>query len=123
MKKGFVDHTPYSTSSLLRTIELILGLPPMSQYDAAAAPLWRCLNNTPDHGAFKTKPCLVNLDEKNTAENKWQRKSDHFDFTKEDMVSDAEFNEVIWKAVKGIDSECPPAVHSAFFMPEIEKDK
>jgi hypothetical protein len=52
------------------------------------------------------------------AENIWQKKSEKFDFTKEDMVSDAEFNEVIWKAVKGLDSPCPPAVHAAFFMPD-----
>ena len=116
VKKGFVDHTAYTTTSLLRTMELILGLPPMSQYDAAAIPLWRCLENTPDHPSFKTRPCLVNLDEKNIAENIWQRKSEKFDFTKEDMVNDAEFNEVIWKAVKGFDSPCPPAVHAAFFM-------
>ena len=32
------------------------------------------------------------------------------------MVNDAEFNEVIWKAVKGLNSPCPPAVHAAFFM-------
>ena len=38
VKKGFVDHTAYTTSSLLRTIELILGLPPMSQYDACSNP-------------------------------------------------------------------------------------
>jgi hypothetical protein len=38
------------------------------------------------------------------------------------MVSDVEFNEVIWKAVKGLDSPCPPAVHAAFFIPVYEKD-
>jgi YVTN family beta-propeller protein len=123
VKKGFVDHTAYSTTSLLRTIELILGLPPMSQYDAAAVPLWRCMNNTPDHPPFEARPCLVNLDEKNTAENKWQQKSELFDFTKEDRVNDAEFNEVIWKAVKGFDSPCPPAVRAAFFIPDIGEDK
>ena len=57
VKQGFVDHTAYTTTSLLRTIELILGLPPMSQYDAAATPLWRCFNNTPDHPPFKVRPC------------------------------------------------------------------
>jgi YVTN family beta-propeller protein len=123
VKKNFVDHTPYTTSSLLRTIELILGLPPMSQYDAAAVPLWRCMNNTPDHHAFNFRPCLVDLNEKNLAKNKWQRKSETFDFTKEDMVSDADFNEVIWKAVKGIDSPCPPAVRAAFFIPVDQKEE
>ena len=121
VKKGFVDHTAYTTTSLLRTIELILGLPPMSQYDAPATPIWRCMNNTPDHAAFSVKPCNIDLNLKNLAENQWQKKSQKFDFTKEDMVSDVEFNEVIWKAVKGLDSPCPPAVHAAFFM-GAEKD-
>jgi YVTN family beta-propeller protein len=123
VKKGFVDHTAYTTTSLLRTIELILGLPPMTQYDAAAIPLWRCMNSTPDHPPFEARPCQHNLDEKNTAENLWQQKSEKFDFTAEDRVNDAEFNEVIWKAVKGIDSPCPPAVHAAFFMPVSEEEE
>jgi len=122
VKQGFVDHTPYTTTSLLRTIELILGLPPMTQYDAPATPLWRCMNTTADHPPFNARSCQVNLDEKNTAENIWQRKSEKFDFTAEDRVNDAEFNEVIWKAVKGIDSPCPPAVHAAFFVPSGERD-
>jgi YVTN family beta-propeller protein len=115
VKKGFVDHTAYTTASLLRTIELIFGLPPMSQYDASAVPLWRCMDNTPDHPVFNVRPCLIDLNLRNTAENKWQRKSEKFDFTKEDMINDSEFSEVIWKAVKGVDSNCPPAVHAAFF--------
>ena len=116
VKQGFVDHTLYTTTSLLRTIELILGLPPMSQYDAPSIPLWRCMNNTPDHPAFSVRPANVDLNLKNLAQNIWQKKSQKFDFTKEDMVNDAEFNEVIWKAIKGLDSPCPPSVHAAFFM-------
>jgi YVTN family beta-propeller protein len=123
VKKGFVDHTAYTTTSLLRTMELILGLPPMSQYDAPAVPLWRCMNSTPNHPSFRVRPCQIDLNLKNIAENRWQRKSQKFDFTKEDIVSDAEFNEVIWKAVKGPDSPCPPTVHAAFFMPDNKKDK
>jgi hypothetical protein len=122
VKQGFVDHTAYSTSSLLRTMELILGLPPMTQYDAAATPLWRCFNETPDHPPYKVKPIHVDLDEKNLAENKWQQMSEEFDFTAEDRVNDNVFNEVIWKAVKGIDSPCPPPVHAAFLMLDKEKD-
>ena len=38
------------------------------------------------------------------------------------MVSDAEFNEVIWKAVKGLDSPCPPTVHAAFFKAAVDQD-
>jgi hypothetical protein len=119
VKKGFVDHTVYTTTSLLRTIELILGLPPMSQYDASAVPVWRSMSNTPDHPPFNVSPCNVDLNLINLAENKWQQKSERFDFNKEDMVSDSEFNEVIWKAVKGVDSECPASVSAAFYVPAI----
>ncbi|MFN8239404.1 MAG: bifunctional YncE family protein/alkaline phosphatase family protein [Bacteroidales bacterium] len=123
VKKGFVDHTPYTTASLLRTIELILGLPPMSQYDAAATPLWRCLEKEPLHQPFEVRSCNVNLDLRNLAENAWQRKSEQMDFTKEDMANDSEFTEIIWKAVKGLASPCPPAVRAAFFnQTELEKD-
>lgn len=115
VKKGFIDHTVYTTASMLRTIELILGLPPMSQYDASATPLWRCLDKTPDHPAFNVRPCLVDLNLKNKVMSEWQRKSEEFDFSKEDMISDRAFNEVIWKAVKGNESTCPPVVRAAFF--------
>jgi DNA-binding beta-propeller fold protein YncE len=52
VKRGFVDHTMYSTSSMLRTMELILGIPPMSQYDAAAQPMWRSFTNVVDAKGF-----------------------------------------------------------------------
>jgi YVTN family beta-propeller protein len=116
VKKNVVDHTVYTTSSLLRTIELILGLPPMSQYDASATPLWRCFDNAPNHPVFNAKPCQYNLDEKNLTESIWQKKSEKFDLTQEDRINDKDFNEVIWKAVKGLDSQCPPSVRAAFFI-------
>ncbi len=123
VKQNFVDHTAYSTTSMLRTIELILGLSPMSQYDAAAVPIWRSMNNTANHPAFVARSNNIDLNLKNTTPSAWQKKSEKFDFTKEDMVSDADFNEVIWKAVKGLESPCPPAVHAAFFVGDDKKDK
>ena len=123
VKKGFVDHTVYTTTSLLRTMELILGVPPMTQYDASATPLWRCFNNTPGHEPFTARACQIDLNLKNTVTSLWQQKSDKFDFTKEDRVNDAEFNEVIWKAVRGLDSNCPPTVHAAFFMQTATEDE
>jgi len=118
VKKGFVDHTPYTTTSLLRTMELILGLPPMTQYDAAANSLWRCFNNTADHPSYTVKPIKVDLNDKNKAENQWQALSETFDFSVEDRVNDFDFNEVIWRAVKGLDSPCPPSVRAAFLTTE-----
>jgi YVTN family beta-propeller protein len=122
IKQGFVDHTAYTTTSLLRTMELILGLPPMTQYDAASNSLWRCFNNTPDHSAFNTRPCQVNLNDKNLAENKYQALSETFDFSMEDRVNDFDFNEVLWRAVKGLDSPCPPSVRAAFLTTESDED-
>jgi YVTN family beta-propeller protein len=123
VKKGFIDHTAYTTTSFLRTIELILGIPPMSQYDASAVPVWRSINNTPDHQPFNARPSNIDLNLKNLIVSEWQKKSEKFDFTKEDNVNDADFNEVIWRAVKGLDSPCPPSVRAAFFMPVEMKDK
>jgi hypothetical protein len=123
VKKGFVDHTAYTTSSMLRTMELILGLPPMTQYDAAATPMWRSLNNTADHPPFRVRPVSVDLNEKNTRTSEWQRLSESFDFTAEDKVNDFHFNEVIWRAVKGLDSPCPPAVRAAFLHTEDEEEE
>ena len=123
VKQGFVDHTMYSTSSALRTMELILGLPPMSQYDAAAEPLWRCFNKTANHPPFKSIPNRVDLNLKNTADNKFSRLSDTFDFSQEDRIPDAQFNDVIWAAIHGLDIPCPAPVHAAFFTPAKEKDE
>lgn len=114
VKRGFVDHTPYSTTSMLRTMELILGLPPMTQYDASAVPMWRSFSKTPNLKPFQSIPAKVDLNEKNVKMNALAKKSMGFDFSKEDRVNDMEFNEVIWKAVKGENSQMPAPRRSAF---------
>ena len=114
VKRRFVDHTMYSTSSMLRTMELILGLPPMTQYDAAATPMWNCFSSTPDASPFRAKPSNINLDDINTKNNALSKKSLEFDFSKEDRVPDLEFSELIWKAVKGENSIMPAPRRSAF---------
>ncbi len=114
VKRNYVDHTMYSTSSMLRTIELILGLKPMSQYDAAAEPMWRCFSAQPNMNGFTAKPLQVDINEKNFVENAWQRKSELFNFTKADNIPDREFTEVIWKAVKGENSPVPSPRRAAF---------
>jgi YVTN family beta-propeller protein len=122
VKQAYVDHTMYSTSSALRTMELILGLPPMSQYDAAAEPMWRCFNKMANHPPFKSKPNLVDLNLKNVADNKMSKLSETFDFSNEDRVPDTQFNEVIWAAIHGLKSPCPAPVHAAFITVEKEED-
>lgn len=123
VKRKFVDHTMYSTSSLLRTIELILGLPPMSQYDAAATPMWRCFTSSTDQSPFVSLPPNVNLDEKNTKLTASAIRSKEFDFSKEDRIPDLAFSEVIWKAVKGEASEMPAPRRCAFLRISSEEDE
>lgn len=114
VKRHFVDHTMYSTTSMVRTIELILGLPPMSQYDAAATPMWRSFAVAPDLSPFKSLPCNIDLTEKNTAWNELAKKSEGFDFTKEDKVPEDLFNEVLWKGIKGVNAVVPAPKRAAF---------
>ncbi len=122
VKRKYVDHTMYSTNSMLRTMELILGLPPMSQHDAAATPMWRCFTKNADLTRYKALPSNVYLDDRNAAvDNDLQRRSDAFDFTAEDRVPDLEFNEVLWKIVKGEDSEMPAPRRVAFLRYEKEE--
>jgi YVTN family beta-propeller protein len=123
IKRHFVDHTMYSTSSILRTIELILGISPMTQYDAAATPMWRCFKNTPDTTGFTVRPLQIDINAKNTVENAWRRKSETFDFSKEDRVPDLEFTEVIWKAVKGENAVVPAPKRAAFVKLGDKKDE
>lgn len=123
VKRNFVDHTMYSTSGMLRTIELILGLPPMSQYDAAAEPMWRCFSATPDLTPFNAVPALVDLNEKNTKNTASARLTETFDFSKEDRIPDLVFSEVIWKAVKGEHSVMPAPRRSAFIKLVDKKDE
>lgn len=122
VKRKWLDHTMYSTSSMLRTIELILGLPPMSQYDAAAEPMWRCFSATPDLTPFQSVPARVDLAEVNTKNTATSRLSETFDFSKEDRIPDLVFSEVIWKAVKGENSTMPAPRRSAFIKMVEKKD-
>jgi hypothetical protein len=122
VKTGYVDHTMYSTSSMLRTMELILGLPPMSQYDAAATPMWRCFADSAKHKAFTVKEEKVNLKELSMVKNKWSNMSDEFDFTAEDRAPDQELNKVIWVSVKGENIPMPAPKHAAFISALSGKD-
>jgi YVTN family beta-propeller protein len=114
VKRKFVDHTMYSTSSMLRTMELILGMPPMTQYDAAAESMWRCFSSTSNHDSFSSLPAQIDITQKNMAVNEWQRRSEKFDFSKEDAIPDMEFNLVLWHGIKGDDVPLPAPKRAAF---------
>jgi YVTN family beta-propeller protein len=121
VKRGFVDHTPYSTSSMLRTMELILGMGPMTQYDAAATPMWRCFDSLARPFDFKAIIPSVGLKEVNLVKNEWQKKSEQFNFAKEDSNNDIEFNKVLWHALKG-DIPFPGPRRAAFLSVKTEEE-
>jgi len=117
VKRKVVDSTMYSTSSMLRTIELILGLDPMSQFDAAATPMDRSFTAEPDFTPYTLRPARVDLDARNT-ETAWGAATSlKLNLDEEDQADDLLFNEIIWKAVKGADSPMPPPVRAAFVLP------
>jgi YVTN family beta-propeller protein len=121
VKHDAVIHHMYSTSGVLRTMELILGLPPMSQYDAAALPLYDCFSDTPDMATYVVKPAQVDLEQRNIAVNESSKRSDKFNFAEEDKVPDLELNEIIWKSVKGENAVLPAPKRSAFVILEQKK--
>lgn len=122
VKRNYHDNTMYSTSGMLRTMELILGLPPMSQYDAAAMPMFRSFTNRTDLSPFKSVPAQIDLDETNKIASKWSKISESFDFAEVDKNDDKLFNEVLWKGLKGDDFEMPAPRRSAFLRLEQKKD-
>lgn len=63
-KRKFVDHTHYTTTSVLRTMELILNIPPMTQHDAGAMPMYRAFQSIPDVTPYIAKPNNIPLNEK-----------------------------------------------------------
>jgi DNA-binding beta-propeller fold protein YncE/phospholipase C len=120
-KRKFVDSTLYSTTSMLRTMELIVGLQPMSQFDAAARPMYNSFSVTANTTPYKHEVPKVDLREVNKRGGfnaAWMEKQD---LSKEDMLDDLVFNEIIWKAVKGESSAIPPPVRAAFFVPVTAK--
>lgn len=122
IRRGTVDSTMYSTSSMLRTMELILGLKPMSQFDAAAMPMFASFQEKPDLTPYTLKPVEVDLTATN-AKTAWGGKaSQRMDFSKEDAADDLQLNEVIWRSVRGADSPMPPPRRAAFVFTRAEKD-
>ena len=113
-KRKTVIHDMYSTSSMLRTIELILGLNPMSQYDAAAPSMWNCFTKTPDFTTFEHKEAQVDITEKNIANTNSAKQSAKLNLAEADAAPDLEFNQIIWKTVRGENAEMPAPKHSAF---------
>jgi len=114
-RRQAVDSSLYSTTSMLRTMELILGLQPMSQYDAAARPMDAAFTGQPDLTPFTALPAQVDLNALNTPAAWGAKVSERLDFRQEDRADDIVLNEIIWRSVRGADQPMPAPVRAAFF--------
>ena len=116
VKRKSIDHTMYSTSGMLRTMELILGLSPMTQYDAAATPMYRSFTAQADTTPYASVPANIDLGTINLALTPSAKRSEKLDFTDVDRIDDRLFNEILWKGLKGEDFQVPAPRRSAFVL-------
>ncbi|HJZ98052.1 MAG TPA: hypothetical protein VKE70_16190, partial [Candidatus Solibacter sp.] len=115
IKRQTIDSTLYTTSSMVRTMELLLGLPPMSQYDAAANPMYASFGEKANLTPFSHVNPQVDVTAKNTLRAYGARRSMKMDFKDVDEAPMAELNEILWKSIKGADSPVPAPVHRIGF--------
>ncbi len=114
-KRGFVDSTLYTTASMVRTMELILGLPPMTQYDAAATPMFHCFQKTAQSIPYQCLTPQVDMFAKNTVRSPGAKESARMNFRHYDLAPEDQLNRILWLAAKGPDAPYPTPIHSAIF--------
>jgi hypothetical protein len=99
---------------MIRTMELILGLPPLTQNDAAATPMFNCFQREAVLTHYDVLPAQVDLLEKNTKKSAFWRESSRMDFTEYDRAPEDELNRILWVVAKG-DVPYPTPIHRALF--------
>ena len=110
--RGLVDSTMYNQTSILRTIELIVGLRPMTHFDAAATPMFANFAQQADLRPFNAIAPKTSLTDRNPGKTLGAVASARMDFSDADRADDDELNAVIWRSIKQTDP--PPPVRSAF---------
>lgn len=114
VKRKTVDSTQYSTVSMLRTIELLLGLPPMTQHDASATPMVNSFMAKPDLSTFTAVPVTkVDLMSKNAAHAYGAAESARMDWSDYDRVDEQALNRILWHSIKGENVPMPAPVRRA----------
>ena len=101
-----VDSSMYNTVSMLRTMETILGMSPMTMHDAGARLMWAAFNAAPDAKAYQAERARVSLDERNGEAAPMAARSRAMNFSEADEIDDDALNQVLWQAMK---STLPPA--------------
>ncbi len=120
-KRGAVVSTQYNQTSLLRTMELMLGLPPMNQLDATATPMTDCFTDVADLRPFTAVPNNVPLDEMNPApkairDHRLRRNAEisaRLPLDEVDQCPEDVFNRILWAAMKGPEVPYPAWAVSA----------
>jgi len=108
-KRGQTISTQYNTTSLIRTMEQILGLPPMNQFDASATPMWDCFVDVPNLQPFTSVPNLIQLDQMNPDPKaihdpllkEQALVSATLNFAEIDKAPEDVLNRILWHAMKG----------------------
>jgi len=106
-RRRVVDSTMYNTTSVLRTIELILGLHPMTHFDAAARPMASAFQATPDLKPYQAEKPRIRLDERNPADSPLARRSARLNFSQADLIEDEELNQILWLALRAAPAPAP----------------
>ena len=114
-KRGAIDSTHYTQVGMVRTIELILGLPAMTQYDAAATPLFGCFQKRPLLAAYQPQQPKVDLNAVNSVTVFGAKLSATMDFDDYDRADEDQLNRILWAVAKGPDVPYPPVVRRASF--------
>jgi hypothetical protein len=111
-RRGAADSTLYNTTSILRSIELILGLKPMTMFDAGAVPMANAFGAKADMRPYTNEPARVPLNDKNPLHSATAERSEKLDFSQSDLADEDELNDILWVAIKG--THPPPPTRSAF---------
>jgi Phosphoesterase family len=105
--RGTVDSNMYNQTSVLRTMELILGLKPMTQFDAASRPMFDGFSQQPDLRPYSVISPKVSLTATNPDHAPGAAESARMDFSDADKADDDDLNAILWKAIKGTDLPAP----------------
>lgn len=111
-RRGIIDSSMYNQSSVLRTIELILGLRPLTHFDAGARPLAMAFADAPNMAPYEAEKPRISLKERNPAKSATAARSAKMDFSDADLADDDELNAVLWEAIRK--TEAPAPVRSYF---------
>jgi YVTN family beta-propeller protein len=112
IKRHTVDSTMYNTTSMLRTMELMLGLKPMTQFDASAHILTASFQATPDPAPYVLEKPRVSLTDKNLADAPGAKESAKMDFAEADDIDEDALNDILWRAIR---KDTPPPPTRSYF--------